>query len=395
MAAQQNKLDLLNLEQVLSQRQQNDMWRERSEIHSACSTEVKLVKQGLNHFEGVNFASNDYLGLANSDEAKSAVGRLVNQLGFGSGASHLICGHHLAHEQLEKALAEFLQRESALTFSSGYVANLSILQTLAKKGDLIVADKLNHASLIDGVRLSDAQSSRYPHGDLSVLESRLKKAAANKFVVTDSVFSMDGDIAPLKAIAEVCQKYDAILIVDDAHGFGVLGKHGRGCCEHFDLNQNQIPILMTTLGKSLGGVGACVSGKKLLVDYLIQFARPYIYTTAIPAINAIGNLANLSLLEGTPELIHKLHKNIELFKAACDKKNIPLLASSTAIQPIHIGDHKRLMSVNKALMNKGFLVGAIRPPTVPVNGARLRVTLSAAHTEKQIAGLVIALAQVL
>lgn len=391
MSSLENKLDLLRLSQKLAHRKQDGLYRERKTVQSACTSELTIANDDGSSFSGVNFASNDYLGLANSQESKSAIAGLIEQIGFGSGASHLICGHHIAHDQLEKALASFLQRESAVTFSSGYMANLAVLQTLAQKGDLIVADKLNHASLIDGVRLSQSDSARYPHCDLSVLEKRLKKAATNKFVVTDSVFSMDGNIAPLPDIAGLCQRYDAILIVDDAHGFGVIGEQGRGCCEFFNLSEKQVPVLMTTLGKSLGGVGACISGAQQLVEYLVQFARPYIYTTAMPAINAIGNLANLSLLENGGQLLQKLRKNIALFRAACEKKNIELMNSSTAIQPVLIGDNEKLMAINSHLQMSGFLVGAIRPPTVPANSSRLRVTISASHSEKQIASLVIAL----
>lgn len=363
----------------LAERDAKSQLRERLSLQSSQAHQVKIEDQSF-----LNFSSNDYLGLADSSETITAVKKQLDESGFGSGASHLVTGHHKIHDKLEVAVAEFLQRESAVTFSTGYMANLSILQSLAQKGDLIIADKLNHASLIDGVKLSDAQSSRYPHCDISVLETRLKKSAANKWVVTDSVFSMDGDIAPLDKIAGLCHKHKAYLIVDDAHGIGVLGQNGRGCVEHFGLSESELPILMGTFGKALGGFGAFVSGSEVLTSYLVQFARPYVYTTALPASVAAANLFNLERVINNPNKIAKLKQNIDYFKRQCKDKNIELLPSQTPIQPLWVGDSKKLITTNSKLKQAGILVGAIRPPTVPLNGDRLRITLTASHQFEQI-----------
>lgn len=381
-------MKFLEIQRQLDARKEAGLWRHRHSIASAQGPELLSGEESF-----LNFASNDYLGLANSANAKQATAEAIEAFGFGSGASHLICGHQLPHDNLEMALADFVGREAALTFSSGYMANLAILQSLANKGDLIIADKLNHASLIDGAKLSNAESQRYPHCDLLALENRLKKSPQNKFVVTDSVFSMDGDIAPLPAIVELCEHYNAILIVDDAHGFGVIGERGKGCIEHFGLNQTQLPILMCTLGKALGGFGAFVSGEKKLIDFLMQTARSYIYTTAMPAVVASANCANLKFLQDSPQIVRKLKQNITYFKQQCLQHGIELANSSTAIQPIFVGTNEKLIQVNTKLMQKGFLVGAIRPPTVPQNSARLRITLSVAHRQEHIDRLVVALAQ--
>lgn len=367
----------------LVEREAKLQMRERLPLQSSQANQVKVKDRKY-----LNFSSNDYLGLANNSETIAAVKIQLDECGFGSGASHLVTGHHKIHDELEISVADFLQRDSVITFSTGYMANLSILQSLAQKGDLIIADKLNHASLIDGVKLSDAQSTRYPHCDLSVLESRLKNMSSNKWVVTDSVFSMDGDIAPLDEIAGLCKKYQANLIVDDAHGFGVLGKGGRGCVEHFGLSQSDLPVLMGTFGKALGGFGAFVSGSNKLKSYLIQFARPYIYTTALPAAVAAANYFNLGLVNSKRQLRAKLIENIDYFKRQCADKKICLLPSHTAIQPLVVGDSKKLIALDQRLKEKGILVGAIRPPTVPVNGDRLRITLSASHSFEQIDFLV-------
>lgn len=374
-----HSIKFLDLQARLEQRLESGLYRSRRTLDGAQQACCYVDGKAL-----INFSSNDYLGLANSCEARVALTNAAAIYGYGSGASHLISGHQRPHETLEKNLAEFVERDAAVTFSTGYMANLAILQTLAGKGDVIIADKLNHASLIDGARLSQADSLRYPHCDLNALENRLKKAPQNKFVVTDSVFSMDGDIAPLDVIAELCDKYQAILIVDDAHGFGVLGKQGRGCGEYFGLNQKQLPVLMSTLGKSLGGFGAFISGEQQLVDYLIQFARSYIYTTAMPAVNAAANLANLQVMSQSSERINQLKQNIEYFRHQCALTKLKLENSTTAIQPLLIGENQRLMAINEILLSHGLLVGAIRPPTVPQNSARLRITITATHTAEQI-----------
>ncbi len=371
------------LDAQLQLRKSESQWRERILLNSKQGVEL-----AVNGAQFINFSSNDYLGLASNQSTIEHIQHQVDALGVGSGASHMVSGHHQTHHALEFELADFLQRDSAITFSTGYMANLGILQSLAKKGDLIVADKLNHASLIDGVKLSGADSIRYLHCDLESLEKRLKAEAAQKWVVTDGVFSMDGDLAPLDKIAGLCKKYQANLIVDDAHGVGVIGPNGRGSAELFKLDQNQLPVLMGTFGKALGGFGAFVSGSQQLTDYLAQFARPYIYTTAMPAILAAANLYNLKLIKNDTSLKLRLQKNIVLFKQLAEQAGLNLLMSETAIQPIIVGNTKKLVKINKQLIKAGYLVGAIRPPTVPLNTDRLRVTLSAQHTETQITGLI-------
>lgn len=383
-------MKFLDLESKVEARIKDDLCRERLAIDSAQGSE--LVVGGKTY---LNFSSNDYLGLATSDVSKKAIKIAVDKFGFGSGASHLVCGHQSPHDAFEKEVASFLNRDSAISFSSGYMANLGVIQALTKKGDLILADKLNHASLIDGVKLSHADSYRYQHANMSSLQRRLSQSSQNTFVITDSVFSMDGDLAPVDEIAMLCEKHNAILIVDDAHGFGVLGENGEGIAEHFNLNQKKLPVLVSALGKALGGVGAVVSGSKALVDYLIQFSRNYIYTTAMPASCAAANLANLHALEKKTILLKTLRENIQLFKSECEQVGIQLMESDTAIQPLVVGDNKKLVDINKKLKNLGFLVGAIRPPTVPKNSARLRITISASHEPLQIKMLASALKQVL
>ncbi len=367
----------------LQLRKSDSQWRERLLLQSKQSAELVLDDSQL-----INFSSNDYLGLASNLSTIESVHQQLDSLGVGSGASHLVSGHHQIHQSLEIEVAEFLKRDSAVTFSTGYMANLGILQSLAKKGELIIADKLNHASLIDGAKLSNANSVRYQHCDMSALEKRLKSEAPQKWVVTDGVFSMDGDLAPLDKIAGLCQKYQANLIVDDAHGVGVVGEQGQGCAEFYNLDQNQLPVLMGTFGKALGGFGAFVTGSQQLTDYLVQFARPYIYTTAMPAILAAANLHNLRLIKNDTSLMQRLKQNITKFKLLAEQAGLNLLASDTAIQPIVIGDSDKLVELNRQLIEAGYLVGAIRPPTVPVKTDRLRITLSAQHTEKQIKGLI-------
>ncbi len=373
-------------EQLLAKINQRAKLSQLRERLSLTSSQGSIIEINGKYFD--NFSSNDYLGLANHTETLNIIKQQLDESGFGSGASHLITGHHKIHQQLENELADFLVRDSAITFSTGYMANLAILQTLAKKGDLIIADKLNHASLIDGVKLSSADSVRYQHCNIKKLQARLKSSAANKWVVTDSVFSMDGDIAPLDEISALCKKYNAHLIVDDAHGIGVLGREGKGCAEYFNLGQSELPILMGTFGKALGGFGAFVSGSKALTSYLMQFSRSYIYTTALPSAIAAANLFNLKLIKDDQKYRVNLNKNIQYFKQQCKKESVELMPSETAIQPMMIGCSKKITEVSEQLKTNGFLVGAIRPPTVAKNTDRLRVTLSASHQFEQISRLV-------
>ncbi len=369
------------LDSRLGEKTEAGLLRQRQTVSSKQDRIIEI--DGINY---LNFSSNDYLGLAKNIPDLSE----FSQSGFGSGGSHLISGHHKAHSKLEKALADFVERDSVLTFSTGYMANLGILQSLAQKGDLIIADKLNHASLIDGAKLSNAELARYPHCDLAALirrlETQLKSKSANKWVVTDSIFSMDGDLAPLDEIAFLCKKYRANLIVDDAHGFGILGKSGAGACEHFQLKQKDCPVLMSTLGKALGGYGAFVSGSKKLTDYLMQFARSYIYTTAMPAVVAQFNLANLKKLTASANLRMKLKENIRYFQSQCEKMCVEHAGLNSPIQKIDVADLEQLKVKTEVLKKQGLLVGSIRPPTSST--PRLRITLSASHSFSDIERLV-------
>jgi len=338
----------------------------------------------------INFCSNDYLGLANHDAVKQAFIDGVKTYGAGSGAAHLVNGHSKAHHALEEELAEFTGYPRALLFSTGYMANLGLAQALVGKGDTVLEDRLNHASLIDGGLLSGARFQRYAHNDVNQLEEKLKTAKGETLVLTDGVFSMDGDIADVPAIAQSCKQHDAWLMVDDAHGFGVLGEHGKGCLEHFQLAQNDVPIYMATLGKALGTSGAFIAGSEALIETLIQKARPYIYTTATPPAVAEATRASLKLIQ-QEDLASRLNDNIHYFRSCAAQEKIKLSESQTAIQPIIVGDEKRALEMSEKLLEKGLLVTAIRPPTVPKGTARLRITLSAAHSRQQIEKLIDAL----
>ncbi len=332
-----------------------------------------------------SFISNDYLGLANHPQLKKTLCDAAEKYGSGSGASHLLGGHSRAHQQLEEDLAAFTGRERVLLFSTGYMANLGTLTALLNKSDCILQDKLNHASLLDGGLSSGAEFHRYLHADINSLEKYLVRSTAKKILVaTDAVFSMDGDIAPLPTIVTQCKKHNALLMVDDAHGFGVLGKTGAGSCEYFSLTQNDVPVLMGTLGKALGSFGAFVAGSHDMIEILVQFARSYIYTTAMPPAQAAVSSAALKLLHTESWRREKLQHNITYFRQQTLLRALPVLDSVTAIQPIIIGSSVRVMHVDEKLRTQGFLVGAVRPPTVAEGAARLRITLCAEHCEKDI-----------
>ncbi|WP_434219158.1 8-amino-7-oxononanoate synthase [Biformimicrobium ophioploci] len=347
------------------------------------------------------FCSNDYLGLAAHPDVIAAQ-QAAAALGAGATASHLVNGHLHLHAALEQQLAEVTGREAALLFSTGYMANMGAIEALLGRADIIVSDKLNHASLIDGARLCGAEKLRFAHNDLEALERQLRRArtksgSAKILVVVDSVFSMDGDLAPLPQIAELCARYDAWLMADDAHAVGVIGSPQRpagGSAEFFGLSQQQLPIVMGTLGKALGNFGAFVAGSAELIEYLRQFARTHIYTTALPPAVAGGTLAALRLA-GSGELQQRLCTLVDHFRSQAAARGIDLLPSQTAIQPVLIGDEKRTLAIGAELQRAGFMVGAIRPPTVPAGTARLRITLSATHTEAQIDALLDALATAL
>ncbi len=351
--------------------------------------------QGINlHIDGkvvVNFCSNDYLGLANHPDVVNAFKTGADKYGVGSGSAHLICGHSAAHHALEEELAAFTGRDRALLFSTGYMANMGVISALVGRGDAVFEDRLNHASLLDGGLLSAARFKRYAHSDALDLAAKLEPAAGRKLIVTDGVFSMDGDFAPLNELALAAKNHDAWLMVDDAHGLGVIGEHGGGIVEHFGLNQDEVPVLMGTLGKGVGTFGAFVAGSEALIETLIQQARTYIYTTALPAAVAEATRTSLKIVIAENWRRDKLKKLAARFSLGAEQIGLQLMPSSSAIQPILIGDSQTAVDISNALLEAGFLVSAIRPPTVPQGGARLRVTFSALHEEQHVDRLLDAL----
>ena len=342
----------------------------------------------------LNFCSNDYLGLANHPQVIQAFQQAANQYGVGSGAAHLINGHSRLHQQLEEALTDFTGRERTLLFSTGYMANLAVANALMDKDDIIFQDRINHASLIDGALLSEAKLVRYAHNDPEHLTKRIiSHPSPDALIMTDGVFSMDGDVAPLKELAHIAQQHQAWLMADDAHGFGVLGKTGGGLVEELRLTQQDVPILMGTLGKALGTAGAFVAGSHDLIEYLIQVARPFIYTTAQPPAIAGATLASLELVKNEPWRREHLQQLIQYFRQGATQLGLQLMDSATPIQPIVIGDSAKALQISQRLQALGLLVIAIRPPTVPANTARLRITFSASHTLEQVDQLLMGLEQ--
>ncbi|MDR2508000.1 MAG: 8-amino-7-oxononanoate synthase [Candidatus Accumulibacter sp.] len=342
--------------------------------------------------ELTSFCSNDYLGLANDPALIEALRDGARRWGVGSGASHLVSGHIAPHEALERRLAAFSGFDRALLMTTGYMANLGIVPALVGRGDAIFADRLNHASLIDAVRLSRADSKRYPHADLSTLERMLAESdAKHKLILTDAVFSMDGDIAPLPALLELAERFNAWLVVDDAHGFGVLGPQGRGSLAHFGLPCAERLIYMATLGKAAGAAGAFVAASDSVIEWLLQRARTYIFTTGSSPAIACALLASLDLIEQGNDRRTRLRQLAKQLANGLAGTRWKLAVSPTAIQPVIVGSNHDALRIASALYEKGLWVPAIRPPTVPDGTARLRVSLSASHTEAHVAALVNAL----
>ncbi len=337
------------------------------------------------------FCSNDYLGLAAHPGLVAAVQEGAARYGVGAGASHLILGHSVAHHALETALAGFVELPRALLFSTGYMANIGVVSALLGRSDAVFADKLNHASLNDAALLSRAAFRRYPHLDLHALEKLLAASRARrKLVVTDAVFSMDGDIAPVSELLSLCERYDAWLMLDDAHGFGVLGREGRGVLSHFSIRSPRV-IYMATLGKAAGVSGAFVAGAAEVIETLVQRARSYIYTTATPPLLAHTLLKSLELIACEQWRRDQLENNIIVLKQGITKNRWKLMPSDTAIQPLVIGANADAVALSERLAQRGLLVPAIRPPTVPRGSARLRISLSAAHSAEDVGRLVAAL----
>jgi len=371
----------------LAQLESDGLRRRRRTLETSCGPLARVDGREL-----ISFCSNDYLGLASDPALIEAASTGARTWGVGSGASHLVSGHLLPHEALEQQLAAFTGFPKALLLSTGFMANLAIVPTLVGRGDAVFADKLNHASLIDAVQLSRAESQRYPHGDLAVLERMLGASTAKrKLILTDAVFSMDGDLAPLPELLELAERFDAWLVIDDAHGFGVLGPQGRGALAHFALPHAERIIYMGTLGKAAGASGAFVAGSATVIEWLLQRARTYIFTTGSSPIIACALLASLDLIEHGDERRAHLQGLTAQLRDGLDNTRWQLVPSPTAIQPIIIGGNHEALRVANALFERGLWVPAIRPPTVPKGTARLRVSLTAAHTNEQVEQLVLAL----
>ncbi|HEY8887240.1 MAG TPA: 8-amino-7-oxononanoate synthase [Gallionella sp.] len=336
----------------------------------------------------LSFCSNDYLGLANHPQLISALQQGAQQHGVGSGAAHLVSGHGATHHQLEQELAAFVGKPAALLFSTGYMANLGIVQALVGKGDTVFADKFNHASLNDAMQLSRAKVKRYRHNDMAQLGQMLEQAwSGRKLVITDAVFSMDGDLAPLPELLALCEQHDAWLLIDDAHGFGVLGAQGRGSLAHFGIASERV-ICMATLGKAAGVFGAFVAAEQVVIDTLVNHARSYVYTTATPPALASALLASLQQIANGDGLRGHLHRLIAQLRSGLRGLPWPVMPSATAIQPLLVGGNQAALDLSEGLRERGIWVAAIRPPTVPQGTARLRITLSAAHHAADVTRLI-------
>ncbi|MEJ2347032.1 MAG: 8-amino-7-oxononanoate synthase [Gammaproteobacteria bacterium] len=374
----------------LQQREAQHLYRSRRIVEGPQGPQLRA-----NGREWLSFCSNDYLGLANHPEVVAALCRGAERYGAGSGAAHLVTGHSAAHHALEEELAAFVGRPRALLFSTGYMANLGVMSALLGPGDSVLEDRLNHASLLDAGLLCQARFQRYPHADSAALARKLRaRGEGERLVASDGVFSMDGDLAPLPQLAAAAAAGDAWLMVDDAHGLGVLGAGGRGSLEHFGLGVAEVPILMGTLGKALGTFGAFVAGTDELIETLIQAARSYIYTTAPPPAVAEATRASLRLVQTEGWRRERLQALVARFRRGAAELGLALMDSHTPIQPLLAGGNAEALAMSEGLAEGGILVSAIRPPTVPAGTARLRITFSAAHTDEHVDRLLDALAQV-
>jgi 8-amino-7-oxononanoate synthase len=383
-----NRADILqSLAARVEERQRAGLLRRARTLDAARGVHIAVDGREL-----INFCSNDYLGLAQDPRITRALQEAANDCGVGSTAAHLVCGHRREHARLEEALCEWTVRDAAILFSSGWLANLGAMQALLDRDAVCVQDKLNHASLLDAAKLAGAALKRYPHRDVAGAERQLAAAGEHPaLLATDGVFSMDGDVAPLRELATLCKRDGATLMVDDAHGLGVLGTHGAGSVAEAGLRQNDVPALMATLGKALGCAGAFVAGSRALVEGLTQFARTFVYTTAMPPALAAAACEAVHIARREDWRREKLRALIARFRSGAMELGLPLADSMTAIQPIVLGDAARTVAASISLERRGFLVTAIRPPTVPAGSARLRVTLSAAHEEQDVDRLLDAL----
>lgn len=373
-------------EEALEALRQQGLLRERRVLDSAQGPEIVVDGRSM-----LAFCSNDYLGLASHPGVIEALTDAAREHGVGSGSSHMVNGHHRLHQELEEALAEHTGREAAALFSTGYMANLGVTAAMAGRHDVILQDRLNHASLLDGARLAGARLKRYTHADTQAAARLLESEPRCTLVATDGVFSMDGDLAPLDGLSALCREHDVPLMVDDAHGLGVLGSKGGGIAEVRGLDQSAVPILVGTLGKALGVGGAFVAGSQAFVDYLVQKARTYIYTTAMPPAMAAATRRSLELCQAEGWRRERLAKLVAWFRDEAMALGYRLMESWTPIQPLIVGPSDRAMALSEALARRDILVPAIRPPTVPQGEARLRLTFSASHTDEHMERLLEAL----
>jgi len=368
------------LRQRLGKIERDGLYRRRRVLDSPQGAIIEMDGRKL-----VNFCSNDYLGLANHPDVVAAFCRATKDFGVGSGSAHLVCGHGRAHHQLEEELAAFTGRDRALLFSTGYMANLGVISALVGRGDTVFEDRLNHASLLDAARLSGARLKRFRHRNLAELETALEQSESDRtLIASDGVFSMEGDLAPVKELASLARRLSCWLMIDDAHGVGVLGERGAGLLEQQGMRQAEVPILMGTLGKALGTFGAFVAGSEELIEFLIQQARTYVYTTALPPAVAAATRVSLALAIKEGWRRDRLARLVRQFRAGATTLGLQLMESSTPVQPVLVGDNEVAVKTSEKLREAGFLVTAIRPPTVPVGTARLRITLTATHDESQL-----------
>lgn len=357
------------------------LWRSMHTVNSACETYLDIDGKRL-----LNLCSNNYLGLANSIYLKKAAMSAIDKFGVGQGASRLVLGNTVLHKRLEERIASFKNQESALVYVSGYHANLGIISALASRESIVFSDRLNHASIIDGVILSRAELVRYPHKDLNILDSLLKahRNKKNKIIITDSIFSMDGDIAPLKGLSGLAKKYGCLLILDDAHATGVLGENGTGALEYFKIPPDEHIIQMGTLSKAVGCLGGFITGCKDLIDYLINRSRPFIFTTSLPAMVVSSAIKAFDIIEKDATLRTRLIKNAEFLRHALRDAGFDILGSQTPIVPVLTKEPKLTMEFSRQLFNEGIFVQGIRPPTVPEGTSRLRLTVMATHKKSDL-----------
>jgi 8-amino-7-oxononanoate synthase len=371
------------LQRGLDERNELGLLRQRRMLNSPQAPYITVDGKSY-----LSFCSNDYLGLANHPKLIAALQQGAQQHGVGAGAAHLVSGHGATHHQLENELAAFIEKPAALLFSTGYMANIGVVQALVGKDDTVFADKFNHASLNDAMQLSRASVKRYRHADMAHLAGLLEQCTSGrKLVITDAVFSMDGDLAPLPELLSLCERHDAWLLIDDAHGFGVLGEKGRGSLAHFGIASERI-ICMATLGKAAGVFGAFVAAEQVVIDTLVNHARSYVYTTATPPALASALLESLQQIEHGDEMRGHLQRLIVHLRSGLRDLPWKLMPSTTAIQPLLIGDNHGVLALSEGLRERGIWVAAIRPPTVPQGTARLRITLSAAHGMADVTRLV-------